>query len=476
MSLNWVEIDQVLRETDLAGAFLQNARQADFHHLLLEFHKPGQTLRLLISLEQGRTRLHPVTRKWPNLPQPPRFIQFLRAHLLGAKVLSASQLGQERLVHFFLGGPGGEFHLWIRLWGGAANVLVTSPDHVIQEAMFRRPDSGEVKGERFDPEADLAALTAKKSSDRVFALRELPGEGPYWQRLEAFYDSKQDGDAEKLRERVIRLIQGRLGTIAAQNRKAAEKLRDSERLDDFKTYGDMIAAFAHQLQKGDTELEEFDFRDGLPIIIPLDPELSPQENAQKYYKRYTKARDGRQYLEEDAKRLEAEELAVEALLIEAREAGPERLTHLAAQFARTQQPVSEDKNPRPGLEFRSGTWTLWVGRNARENDELLRRWVKGNDFWLHTRDVAGGYVFIKNQPGKSVPLAVLLDAGNLAIHYSKAKLQGQADLYYTAVKYLRRAKDGPVGMVLPTQEKNLHVKVDAQRLGRLLGGSEDKDD
>ncbi len=72
---------------------------------------------------------------------------------------------------------------------------------------------------------------------------------------------------------------------------------------------------------------------------------------------------------------------------------------------------------------------------------------------LHTRDYPGGYVFIRNQPGKSVPLEVLLDAGNLALFYSKARQSGKGDLYYTQVKYLRRAKDGPTGLVLPTQEK-----------------------
>jgi predicted ribosome quality control (RQC) complex YloA/Tae2 family protein len=106
-------------------------------------------------------------------------------------------------------------------------------------------------------------------------------------------------------------------------------------------------------------------------------------------------------------------------------------------------------------------------RNARENDELLRRATRGNDWWLHTRDYPGGYVFVKARSGKSIPLEVLLDAGNLALFFSKARSAGKADLYYTQVKYLRRAKDGPKGLVLPTQEKNLLVELDTERLNRL---------
>ncbi|MFW5688238.1 MAG: NFACT RNA binding domain-containing protein [Spirochaetota bacterium] len=129
----------------------------------------------------------------------------------------------------------------------------------------------------------------------------------------------------------------------------------------------------------------------------------------------------------------------------------------------------ERSEPTPGLQFESNGFRLLVGRNARENDELLRRHVRGNDVWLHARDFPGGYVFVKSRRGKSVPLDVLLDAGNLAVHYSRAKTNGRADLYYTQVKFLRRAKEGPKGLVLPTQEKNLHVVVDEERLARLLG-------
>ena len=103
---------------------------------------------------------------------------------------------------------------------------------------------------------------------------------------------------------------------------------------------------------------------------------------------------------------------------------------------------------------------------------MLRHYVKGNDYWMHTRDVPGGYVFIKYIRGKSVPLEVLLDAANLALIFSKAKNQGRADLYYTQVKHLRRAKGGKTGTVLPTQEKNLTVTLDEGRLSRLLLGHE----
>lgn len=117
--------------------------------------------------------------------------------------------------------------------------------------------------------------------------------------------------------------------------------------------------------------------------------------------------------------------------------------------------------------FLSGDFTLLVGRSAKENDALLRKEVKGNDWWLHTRDFPGAYVFIKSVPGKTVPLETLLDAGNLALFYSKGRASGKGELYYTQVKYLRRPKNGKKGLVLPTQEKNLSVVLESLRIKRL---------
>jgi predicted ribosome quality control (RQC) complex YloA/Tae2 family protein len=99
--------------------------------------------------------------------------------------------------------------------------------------------------------------------------------------------------------------------------------------------------------------------------------------------------------------------------------------------------------------------------------------VRGSDLWLHTRDVPGGFVFIRAIRGKSFPLETLLDAGNLAVWFSKAKGSPVTELYTTPVKYLKRAKDGPLGLVVPTQEKNLTIRLDRARLDRLLGEKEE---
>lgn len=473
MSLNWVEIDKVLEELTLEGSFLQNVRQADYHHFYFEFYSPGRPRQVLVSLAPQRARLHEVVKRPPTLVRAPRFVEFLRARMVGAQVITARQLGKERLVLWRLQTKEAVFDLWIRLWGGAANLLVTDSRHTVVEAAFRRPASGEVAGGTFDPEASFAADPPQEPK-KAFSLRDLPdpeGESgvSYSRRLEVLYAGAAVDDVEKLRDLALRLVDRRLASLTAAREKSLAKRAESERQDDWKTYADVLTSDAWKVKKGDRTFEGTDWRDGSVFRLDLDTKLSPHENAQVLYKRYQKARDSAEAV--------GQELAGQAVEEAQWQRHAEHLTDAPAEvlkaFLEKHRTVrgtagkARDADARPGLTFQSGPFTLWVGRNSKENDVLLRRYVRGNDLWLHTRDVPGGYVFVRAVKGKTVPLETLLDAGTLAVVYSKAKDEGRADLYYTNVKYLRRAQNGPQGLVLPTQEKNLTVTVDRARLERL---------
>jgi len=473
VSLNWVEIDEVLKELSLEGSFLQNVRQADYHHFYFEFYSPGRPRQVLVCLAPQRTRLHEVAKRPPTLARAPRFVEFLRARLMGAQVVEARQLGRERLVLWRLQTKDAVFELWIRLWGGAANLLVTGPDHTVVEAAFRRPASSEVAGGHFDPEAAFRAAPPPEPK-KAFALRALPepeGEpgASYSRRLELLYAGAGVEDAEKLRDLALRLVDRRLSSLALAREKSKAKRDEAVRQDDWKTYADVLTSDAWKVAPGQKVFEGVDWRDGATFRLELDPRLSAHENAQGLYKRYQKARDAAEGVRLELAGQDHEEAQWHRHAEHLAEAGAEELKAFLDKHrtVRGTAGAAKDKDARPGLCFESGHFTLWVGRNAKENDALLRRYVRGNDLWLHTRDVPGGYVFIRAVKGKSVPLDTLLDAGNLAVLYSKAKDEGRADLYYTHVKYLRRAQNGPLGTVLPTQEKNLSITVDRARLERL---------
>ncbi|HNY23125.1 MAG TPA: NFACT RNA binding domain-containing protein, partial [Treponemataceae bacterium] len=236
--------------------------------------------------------------------------------------------------------------------------------------------------------------------------------------------------------------------------------------DSWRRQGDLLTANIYRISPGDSFVEVVDYENGDAIVrIPLDPRLKPQENAAALYLKYRKAVSGLEELTDD---IESTKRVIAALDEElaAIEAEPNPLV-IQKTMRRQNKPRQQMEKRYPGLTFRKEGWIMLVGRTAAENDELLRHHVRGQDMWLHTRDWPGGYVFIKARSGKSVPLEILLDAGTLALFYSKGRKAGSADLYYTQVKYLRRAKGAPKGTVLPSNERNLSVKLDDARLKAL---------
>ncbi len=488
MSLNWVEIDKVLEELPLEGCFLQNIRQTSFHHLIFELYSPGsmgesaayssskrslrpeqqakratspgRTIQLLICLDRQNLRIHETEIKRASLSKPPRFTSLLRSRIKGSRIVTAVQLGQERIVRLDLKKGDENFRLYIRLWGGASNLFLCEPDGKILDAFSRRPTRKEIPGEYYNPEEMEAG-----SPGKTFTLKEdiLEDNISYNSCLDRYYQSREsDSDITQLRTRAERALDSLENQYQSGLSGLRLRLREYEKEEEQRRMGDSLMAALHIIKKGDREFLPEDSY----TPIPLDPRKSPVENAREYYKKAGKAARGRSMTEDEAALLEKKLLAIEKkrLILEETD-DPAVLKDLVPQ-EEIRNSRSEGKKT-PGLTFYSGGFTLLTGRNARENDELLRRHVRGNDYWLHTRDFAGGYIFIRTPRGKSIPLEVLLDAGNLAVFYSKAKKSGQGDVYYTQVKFLRRPKEGKKGLVLPTKEKNLFIKLDKKRISRL---------
>jgi len=462
MSLNWKEINLILEELDLEGAQLQGVTQSAYDVIILKLYKKGETKNLLISLGSGACRLHETYRPFPKSDKPLRFAQFLNSKIVNGRITEAEQLGDNRIVRLVVKRAENVFKLYIRLWSNAANFIVTDENGEVLDAMRRLPKRGEVTGGFYLPETAVV----NEKTPREYKVRELPGEDSFNKKIDDYY--AEHGGAlslEALKEQARRSFEGSISRINAALEKLREKettFTDANRL---KVYGDLILSNIGVIKPSDKWLETEE--DGSVIRIELDPRLKPQENAAKYYEQYRKAKNGladiQREIADGEKELKEVTERLNRLLTETNPLVLAKLVKTGG-VARVAKPLSKKEKARPGLTFRQGDWIIIVGRDAAENDVLLRRYVKGNDLWLHARDYHGSYVFIKQRAGKTVPLEILLDAGNLALFYSKGRNNSAGDLFYTQVKYLRRAKDGPKGLVIPTQEKNLHVKVDENRL------------
>ncbi|OHD17260.1 MAG: hypothetical protein A2Y38_20745 [Spirochaetes bacterium GWB1_59_5] len=467
MSLNWREIDVVLSELDLVGAQIQKIIQPSYDTLVLSCYKPGVATELLFCIAHGACRLHATATLVPKAEKPQRFMELLRAQVRGARIESMEQLGSERIIKVRIGYDDGERLLYARLWSGAANIILCKPDGTIVDALARKPSKGELSGGHYAPVTGGAP-------PKEFLVRELPGTGSFNERIDAFYaEHGSELSRVALLERARKyFLQKReqLDARLAALEKAAADYADAER---YRELGDILMANPSAISDGNSVTSD-DFYRGGDVVIRVDPTKNIIENARTYYEKSKKAKTGavETATELDELRHSIDLLEADRIKLEA----TENPYAIRAWLAKRRTSSSEAPKRFPGLSLERSGWLILVGRSATENDVLLRRHIRGNDLWFHARDYSGSYVFVKNRPGKSVPLEVMLDSGMIALYYSKGRSSGAGDIYYTQAKYLRRAKNGPKGLVIPTQEKNLRVKIDEARmreLRRLIGKDED---
>lgn len=469
MSLNWREIDAVLEELDLAGSHIQQVVQSDFRNLYLEVFRPGRRRTVRICLETGFTRIHTTPKRPPRPPVRQRFAQLLNARIKGARITCARQINADRVIRIDLLRGGESTILWIRLWGGAANCIVTDAAGTIVDAFFRRPGRNEVSGQTFMVE-DREGSPEHEPRLRKFRTR--------WdtnvnESVRRHYEEIEEANRRAAAiEAATRTVQNQCASLRRRLADLQDRSSGGEEADRLQTTGELVTANIYRIEPGAHWVEVEDYtRNNATVRIEIDPAKSPGENAERYFSQARRIRRRSATIEDEVANLRARIGELTRIEADLQTMSTSDIERFVADHGATRQ-TGVSGQPTPGLRFSSHGFTILVGRNARENDELLRRATRGNDVWMHTRDFPGGYVFIRSRHGKSVPLDVLLDAGNLAIHYSRAKSNGRADLYYTQVKYLRRPREGPKGLVLPTQEKNLHVIADEHRLSRLLGRDE----
>ncbi len=519
MSLNCNEIDIIIDELNLTGTFVQEIVQPSYDSIAIYTYRPGLPKTLFICLASASCRLHETRRKITKNDKPLRFNEILRSRIKGARITDCRQLGKERIVKISLEkagpvyvmpkaqekfqkiqdekaninqaeslgnieSPDEKYILYVRLWSNAANIFLCDENNQILDSFYRRPGKNEIKGQKFElpdleKKIDLEYLNEKfpvRTFEEFLEARSeskgsLPEDLSFNQKVDLYYS--ENAAASSL-ESLLELAEKWYNSHRSRQQLALERLRSKKEdflnAGDLKHKGDMILAFSYMVDSARAnnsnyiEVEDWE-NDNKTLRIKIDAKKSAQENAADYYEKYKKSVSGLENLDHDIQMAEKAISQLDEDYAKIRsEKNPVKLEQI---LRKKQKPKQQEKKNHPGLDYEVSGWQIIVGRDADENDQLLRHNVRGADMWLHVRDYSGGYVFIKNRPGKTVPLEILLYAGNLAVYYSKARKNGSADLYYTQVKHLRRAKNGPKGLVLPTNEKNLFIKLDEKKLREL---------
>ena len=469
------DVTEVLTEISplLRGGWIQKIQQPTERTLVLDVRVPGQTHRLLICCQPGLVRLHVTTHSLANPPTPPPFCQFLRAHFHGARIDDIRQIGNDRIVELQVTGREGTYVIVCELTGNKANILVLDAERrVLRDLTRQQPLPGQAYA------SPSRRNTHHETTPSRFAGR-IGSMLPVSEAIDAYYREQEATQTiNRIKEERLRVLKKTL--------KKEQRLIDAWRNDlsratayrDYARYGELIKANLNGIMKGIDHIEMTDyFDDRLPTItIPLDPMKSAQGNMDDYFRKHRKYLAAERTLKP---RIERAEHGIEQLRQEIKQieqgiwtppsAPTVRLNAATTVRATTSKDhLATDRRRGPFRRFTSTDGLpIYVGRNARENDELTFGLAKSDDLWLHARGTPGSHVIVRLSKGTDPPPETIRDAATLALLYSDLKKSGKGDVVYTRRKWVKKAKGQAPGAVVVTQEKSLHVSLEKNRLEAL---------
>ncbi|MFW5434441.1 Rqc2 family fibronectin-binding protein [Paenibacillus apiarius] len=294
--------------------------------------------------------------------------------------------------------------------------------------------------------------------------------------IEAFYGDKAERDMIKQRVGdLTRFLQQEHMKNAKKLEKLAETLHEARDADRYRIMGELLFTSLHTISKGDKEAELLNFYDenGATITIPLDPLLSPSDNAQRYFKKYNKAKNSIAVVQEQMEAAQEENRYFEMLLLQLSEANVQDAQEIREELVeqgylrdRNRKGKRKKKDSRPTLHcFTSSEGIpIYVGKNNLQNEYVTNRLGKPNDTWLHTKDIPGSHVVIRSEQYGD---ATLEEAAQLAAYFSQAKNSSQVPVDYTLIRHVRKPNGAKPGFVIYDRQKTLFITPDNRRIDQM---------
>lgn len=274
-----------------------------------------------------------------------------------------------------------------------------------------------------------------------------------------FYRYTQVFAITRERNDVLSSLRTQLQSSKNFYKKNEEKLRELRQDNSYKIWADLIMANLHHIKPntGNITVENF-YNNNVPLEIKLRKELSPQKNAEIYYRKSKNQQIEIDRLDQALKAKETEILHLEEKIdIIAESDNLKTIRKIHSEL--NKEPGSKKQTPAlPYHEFIMSGFKIWVGRNAESNDVLTLKLGYKEDLWLHAKDVSGSHVLIKYQAGKKFPKDVIERAAQLAAYNSKRKNDTLCPVILTPKKYVRKRKGDPAGAVVVEREDVIMVE------------------
>lgn len=481
----------------IAGSRLQKVVQPDPHSLVLSLYGLGRELHVLLDCRPQAARLS-LRAGAPRAPAtPPNFTQSLRARLRGSRCVGAALAGDDRQAVLHFAGPAGEHGLLLSILGPRSNLYLLDADSRLLASLRPLAETRRdlVLGE---PWRDPPSAAPREGDDRWPAV----ADDDYLEAIEASYAARELAwEADDLRRRVGGALRREVQFLDKRATKLAADLEAATAATGGRRLGELLKGVLHQVRPGASAVTALDYESGEEVVIPLDPSRSAADNLARIFTRYQKAQKGRVVLERQLAEVRVRRAAVDRLLAEFEALGAAASLDRLRDFAERREmreaigrqrrgggspkavPVEsvargdEPSRPfaklparlRPKVYRTAAEMEIWVGRSDEGNDYLTTRLARGNDLFFHLEGAPGSHVILRTGGRKDPPPEAILDACELAVHFSKRRDEGRADVHVALIKDVKKPARAKPGLVHVLRGRTVHLRRDRARLERLLG-------
>ena len=296
--------------------------------------------------------------------------------------------------------------------------------------------------------------------------------------MDAFFGARdRRAKLANRRAELAKTVNNNLSKVQKKLTQQLSILSQNADFDRLRHFGELLTGNIHALSEGMEAAVVVDWlsETGATIRIPLDPNLTPQRNAQRYFRRYQKAKSACRYAESQLDGLRSESNYLESLLYGIENADNPGDFEEIREEMRSQgylkapvrklgkggrpKPVARGGNPAPAepLEILSQDgFPILIGRNNRQNDRLTLKLARAEDLWFHIKHFSGSHVVIKTA-GNPVPAATIEEAAAYAAWYSKARNSTKAEVDYTFIRHVKKPSGGKPGMVIYVQYQTVVI-------------------
>jgi predicted ribosome quality control (RQC) complex YloA/Tae2 family protein len=429
----------------------------------------------------------------PQAPERmPAFAAYLRAHLSRARLEAVTLRGADRQLALRFSAKDGEYTLLLSIFGRKSNLyLLDSGDRLLQALRPLADTRSELAlGE---PYLDPASGAPTRGEDRFAGL----AGSELLRAISSSYSGEIDErDADADRRELLGVLKKERKSAARRLARIEAELAESEQAATLQRHGELLKANLGRVDAGADAVTVEDFETGEPVVIPLDPKRAPKSNLEAIFKRYqklirrlTKAGGqvdaaastlrSRESLEEEVRRAESLDEIIER----------EEVRRLLGRRAARKQTAAGDAAPRkpdlpavyrnlprklhPRRYLSTDGMEIWVGRSDEANDVLSTRLARGKDLFFHLDGAPGSHVILRTEGRDDPPAESVLDACELAVHFSKQKNAGRADVHVVPIKNVKKPKGAKRGLVYVTGGKSIHLRREPARLERLLAAKID---